>query len=84
MNLRQFLDETGMPITELARRSNVSPATIHNVLAGKKDLYLSVAIMIEEATKGRVTHRELLPEHLLEDHKGRYSQKKPNKKKDSQ
>jgi len=68
MKLRQYLDETEIPIAAFARRVGVTGATIHNVLKRGNTL-LSVAVGIEIATKGEVTCRELLDTNLLKDRK---------------
>lgn len=60
MFLKEYLEEHGTPLRVLARRANISHATIINILAGK-DIRLSVALQIEDATKGQVKCRDLAP-----------------------
>jgi plasmid maintenance system antidote protein VapI len=76
MKLSEFLEETGCPVTKFARRVGVSAGTIKNVLLGKHDIRLSVAIKIEEGTLGKdkkpaVTYRELISDELLNKNKNK-------------
>ncbi len=66
MKLSEYLDERGIPIAAFARKLGISAATIHHILKENRDLRLSVAVRIEEATKGSVVCRELLPNRFLE------------------
>jgi predicted transcriptional regulator len=59
MNLAEYLQETGMPINEFARRAGLSSPTIHSLLK-YRDVKLSVAILVELATKGRVKPQDLV------------------------
>ena len=43
MNLTQFLEATGMPLTEVARMAGVNYGHLHNVKTGKSALGLDVA-----------------------------------------
>lgn len=61
MKLREFLAKTGMPKTELARRSGATVTTIHNLLRGG-NIRLDIAVRISEATEWQVRPEELLPE----------------------
>jgi AcrR family transcriptional regulator len=47
-----------------ARKANVSPPTIYNVIKGK-DIFLSIALRIEKATRHKVRCKDLLSESLL-------------------
>ena len=53
MYLAEYLQETGMSQAEFARRAAISGPTVASVLAGK-DVKLSVAVLIEMASKGQV------------------------------
>lgn len=61
MLLKEYLDEVGIPITVFAKKVGTCPATIHNILHGNRDLRLSIAVKIEETTKGLVKCKDLLP-----------------------
>ena len=65
MKLTEYLKEIGIPLTVFARRIGVSTATIHNLVREKRDPRLSIAVKIEDATKNRVTCRELLPDDFF-------------------
>lgn len=67
MELQGYLEETGMPLAELARRASINPRTIKNILERKADIRLSVALRLEDATKGQVKCRDLLSEEFLRD-----------------
>ena len=69
MKLKEYLSEVGIPIEKFARRAGVCATTIQNVIQEKRDLRVSVAIKIEDATLGdngkpKVTIREMVPKHL--------------------
>ena len=66
MKLRDFFEETGMPVVELARRAKVSDATIKNAIEGK-NLTLQNAYKIQLATKGKCTLLDMLPEALIRE-----------------
>jgi transcriptional regulator with XRE-family HTH domain len=57
MYLAEYLQETGMSQAEFARRAGISGPTVASVLVGK-DVKLSVAVLIEIATKGKVKCKE--------------------------
>ncbi len=75
MRLREYLDEHGTLQSHLARRANVHHRTIASALSGA-DIRLSVALQIEDATKGLVTARELAPNCYLKDQGKDYTKKK--------
>ena len=78
MELKEYLDECGMPMSELARRAGVTHTTIYSIVKGR-DIRLSVALQIEDATKGRVTPREIAPNAYTsksEPHNERHQKKK--------
>jgi plasmid maintenance system antidote protein VapI len=61
MKLKEYLDETGIPIARFARKINVSPNTIHNVIRGKT-ISLKIALEIERITEGKVKCKDLISE----------------------
>ncbi len=60
MNLREYFNDTGIKISRFAERFGLTERTIHNVLKGT-DIALSTAILIEEATGGKVKCKEMKP-----------------------
>ncbi len=61
MKLKEYLDEMGISQIKFARRCGVDARTIHNILKGKQDIRLSIALKIEELTDGKVTPKDLDP-----------------------
>lgn len=81
MKLAMYLEETGIPVTVFARKLGVSSGTIHNILSEENDLRLSIAVKIEDFTKGKITCRDLLPDNFLKLQKSkRTDQEKKSKK----
>jgi DNA-binding transcriptional regulator YdaS (Cro superfamily) len=79
MKLKQYLDKYGTPISAFARRAEISQVVVNDIVKEKKqDLYLSVALRIEDTTEGMVTCRELIPAKNLS---GPRNYTKSNKKK---
>jgi DNA-binding transcriptional regulator YdaS (Cro superfamily) len=79
MLLREYLDEHGTLQVHVARKAGLSHRTIANALDGK-DIRLSVALKIEDATKGQVTCRDLAPDsYLSKGEPDKYSKKKKKK-----
>jgi predicted transcriptional regulator len=68
MELKEYLDECGMPMSELARRAGITHTTVYSIVKGR-DIRLSVALQIEDATKGKVTPRELAPNAYISKRK---------------
>jgi predicted transcriptional regulator len=68
MYLTAFLEDTGIPVTKLARKAGIHEGTLYNVLKGR-DVRLSIAIKIEKATKCRVSCNELYEEFFPEEYK---------------
>ncbi len=64
MYLAEYLQETGMSQAEFARRAGISGPTIASVLAGK-DVKLSVAVLIEIASKGKVKCKECANQKIV-------------------
>lgn len=58
MDLKDYINKRGIPITKFARLVKVSAHTIHNILNGY-DMRLSIASRIEELTEGAVTCQDL-------------------------
>lgn len=59
MKLNEYLTEMGIPIAGFARRVGVSMMTIRRILEGAEPK-VSVALKIEELTKGQVTCHDLV------------------------
>lgn len=64
MRLEQYIEEVGISPPKLAKKAGVSPLTVRNIMNQKKGIQLFTAIKIEDATKGQVTCREMLPQQL--------------------
>lgn len=79
MLLKDYLEEHGTQQVHVARRAGVSHRTIASALNGK-DIRLSVALKIEDATKGKVTCRELAPDSYLSKSDPNTNCKKKKKK----
>jgi predicted transcriptional regulator len=60
MNLKDYLDEMGIPVRAFARRLEVSNNTVHAIFKGQ-DIRLSIALKIEKLTKGAVKCKVLEP-----------------------
>jgi DNA-binding transcriptional regulator YdaS (Cro superfamily) len=83
MKLQEYLDEHGTPKNTLAKRAGIHHTTVARVLKGH-EILLSVALRIEEATKGQVTCHEMAPQAYLEDKikdQGKDKKKKTKSKK---
>jgi DNA-binding transcriptional regulator YdaS (Cro superfamily) len=65
MRLHEYLEEHGTPNIVLARRAGIHHTTLARTLQGH-EILLSVALKIEDATKGQVTCRDLAPDVYLE------------------
>lgn len=64
MKLIEYLVDIGITPAKFAKKANVSAPTIYNALQGK-DIFLSIALRIEKATKHKVRCKDLLnPEFL--------------------
>lgn len=70
MKLNEYLDEHGTQQTTVARRAGVHHRTVSNILQGK-DILLSVALQIEDATKGKVTVYDMAPQKFIERQKNK-------------
>jgi predicted transcriptional regulator len=60
MNLKKFIEETGITPAKFARRSDIPASTVYSLIKGATDPKLSIALKIEAATRGRVTIRDLM------------------------
>jgi transcriptional regulator with XRE-family HTH domain len=60
MNLKQYLKKRKETSQEFSKRSGLSESTISKYLNKKRLPELIPAILIEDATKGEVTPRDLL------------------------
>ena len=79
MRLEEYLEEHGTPKIALARRAGIHHTTLKRVLEGH-EILLSIALKLEDATKGEVTCRDLAPVNYLSEgeihHKGNPKKKK--------
>ncbi len=68
MKLKEFLNLTNIQTKKFIKKTGITRRTLYNVLDGK-DMYLSVAVKIEDSTAGLVTCRELFDDekHLLRE-----------------
>lgn len=60
MKLKEYLEQTQIRPSAFARIAGVTAPTIYNVIAGK-EISLSTALRIENATRRKVKCRDLLP-----------------------
>lgn len=66
MKLTEYLNDPSkkkIQIKKLAKKCKITPQTIHNLMNGR-DVRLSIAIRIEEQTKGKVTCMDLYDEFI--------------------
>ena len=77
MKLQDFLDETGITAGTLARKASIAPTTIYGVLKGK-EIYLSMAMKIERATKRKVKCQDLANEQLVGTRRRRKAGQRPS------
>ena len=61
MILKEYLDVNGIKYERFAQKINISRVALSYIMNRKRDLRLSVAIRIVEATNGEVSYKELLP-----------------------
>jgi len=75
MLLSEYLDEVKTPLSDVAKQLGISSKTLYNILQGKCDTRLSLALKIEDLThKNRapgkgVTCRELAYPYLTQKKK---------------
>lgn len=60
MDLKLYLDSRNLTLKEFARLIDVHPATISNYLNWNRKPTLEIANRIFKATKGKVTHEDLM------------------------
>lgn len=59
MQLRQYIKESGIKRSQIAKKMNISEGTMNRLLHGH-DISLSVALKLERITGGAVTIYEIL------------------------
>jgi predicted transcriptional regulator len=79
MRLKEFIDETGIPQAELARRSGVNQGTIIKILAGQA-CRVSTAEKISRATRGMVSFYDIISAFVSDDHHNAAEKQKKKKK----
>ena len=62
MDLKSYLYETGLSLSEFARQVESTPATIFRISRGQVEPKLSLAVKIHDATKRKVKFTDLLLE----------------------
>lgn len=69
MKLSDYLKITRLRQDEFAEMVGISRGTLKNILRGKYDVRLSVALRIEKETKGKVKCKDLIfePENLSQN-----------------
>jgi predicted transcriptional regulator len=65
MNLKEYIEDTGISVTKLAERSNVPKQTIYNLLNGR-DVRGSVLVKVHFGTRKQVPCEEMVDRSLLE------------------
>lgn len=61
MKLRQYFEENSINITQFCKKNGLNVTTLYSILKGR-DLYLSLALKIEDLTEGAVTAQDLRPQ----------------------
>ncbi len=61
MKLKEYLEESGITAAKLAKRLDVPPNLIYNILDGREPK-VGLAVKIQKYTKGQVTCEDLVPE----------------------
>lgn len=61
MKLKEYFTKNGISLHKFAKLIGVSNSTLYNIIDGKNDVRLSIAIKIEDLTNKAVTARDLLP-----------------------
>jgi len=79
MRLKEFIEETGIPQAELARRSGVNQGTIIKILAGQA-CRVSTAEKISKATRGMVSFYDIISQFISDDHHDAPKKQKKEKK----
>jgi len=68
MKLKDFIDQSGIPITKFAYRCDLSFHKVYSILQGGSPT-LRTAIAIKIYTQGKVTPEDLIPDDILENMK---------------
>lgn len=63
MNLKEFIEDSGISITKLAKKAGITSATIYNIFNGR-DVKLSIAVKIQRATKNKVTCEDIYEDFI--------------------
>ncbi len=63
MSLKEFLDKTGMPVADFARRAGIGRNTVYKLLEGG-NVTLDVIMAVEHVTEGQVTHVEIFKSYM--------------------
>ena len=66
MKIREYIDETGIPITRFADRCGLSFHQVYHILNGGVPT-LRTAMAIEHYTKGQVSPKEMLSGKMFEE-----------------
>lgn len=66
MRLKEYLDETGIPVAKLAYRCGLPFHKVYVILRGSSPT-LKTAVAIYLYTKGQVMPEDLMPEDILND-----------------
>ena len=67
MRLEEYLDKYRETVAEFSKETKMSIQTLYNIMNGTKNTRLVNAMKIEQATRGEVTYKDLLPQTLLKD-----------------
>lgn len=59
MHLREYLLDNGITASDFARQAGVTRQTIRAVCIGERNISLSLAMKIDELTKGEVTPHDI-------------------------
>jgi transcriptional regulator with XRE-family HTH domain len=60
MDLKTYLEKTGLTYAELAERLGIHAQSIKNIACGIRRPGLRLALKIEELTEGKVTPKEMI------------------------
>lgn len=60
MKLDEYLGKVGIEVPLFAKQLGVTAETVRTIIRGNRDIRLSVALLIEELTYGKVSPRDLM------------------------